>query len=221
MRMLFLVFSIGLVAWGAGSAALAAGSVRIESGSDRSVTVVADGATLAEIVGKLSETYGFRLEQKTTSRKDDRGGDKNGDEAFGVDGRYEGSLRVVLDRLLAKESYFIEHATGSKSGIARVVLYSAGNATASKSAASQGQMFNRAANIPAMAPPATPIATPQALVPPIRRVQPVQPTLAAPSAVRPGAVASPRPIQVTPGQTAAAGIATTPTPPRKRGGLIQ
>jgi hypothetical protein len=101
-----------------------AGTVRIEQSTERSVAVIADGATLSEVVGKLGETYGFRLDLKGASKVGaaPRGEQQTGDRLY-LDGRFEGTVRAVLERLLAHESYFIEHSSGSKSGIARVVIY--------------------------------------------------------------------------------------------------
>jgi hypothetical protein len=154
-----------------------AGTVKIEQSADRSVTVIAEDATIAEVVGKLGVIYGFRLDHRGAPSTD-----ATRDEPHNIDGRYQGSLRGVLDRLLTKESYFIEHARESKSGIARVVLYnvappSATGLTATRvvpvitrphqepvKAAATVQRYQQAP------PPAS-----QATVTPIRRVPPAQP----------------------------------------------
>jgi hypothetical protein len=213
MCIAFRVLPLSFLIWIAGQSAVFAGTVRIEpTTSNRSVALVAEDATLVEVVAKLSETYGFRLEQKGGARSVEPSRDgARGDDARSVDGRYEGSLRVVLDRLLAKESYFIEHAAESKSGIARVVLYSGGGtAVIAKVAGPSPTTINRPepAFRPAMMPPVQAIP-PQipAIVPPIRRVQP--PT----APVRSGTAASPLRQQALPSPTAPA--------PRKRGGLVQ
>ncbi len=181
-----------------------AGTVKIEQQADRSITVTVEDSTIAEVVGKLGETYGFRLDQKGA-----RLADATRDEAHSVDGRYQGSLRAVLDRLLTKESYFIEHVRESRSGIARVVIYN----TAPSSAASQtttrvmpvivrpAQEPEKAAVVAERYRQSTPL-TPPAVVAPIRRVQPAQPP--AVPVVRPNSVApssAPVKVQAGPGQT--------------------
>jgi hypothetical protein len=212
--------------------AASAGTVKIEQSADRSVTVIAEGATISEVVGKLGETYGFRLDHKGY-----KPADAARDEQLSVDGRYQGSLRTVLDRLLAKESHFVELASQSKSGIARVVLY---NVVASSTAT--GQTATRVVPANPRLPPEpmkaaaaverTPQAAPPSgpgIVAPIRRVQPAQPPAA--PVVRPNAGA-PAPVpakaQATPGQTVVSGAAATPVAQgpvapqlRRRGGIIQ
>jgi hypothetical protein len=215
-----------------GSSAVTAGTVKIEQSAGRAVTVIAEGATISEVVGKLGETYGFRLDHKGA-----KAADAARDEQLGVDGRYEGSLRTVLDRLLAKETYFIEHAARSKSGIARVVLYNAGPSPTTASAPTPTRIVPV---VPRPASEPTPVAAvaryPQAapltptIVPPIRRVQapkppavPVRPTAAVPGPLQtPGQTPGQAPGQ-TVGQTATVGAAPRPTVPeaRKRGGIIQ
>ena len=219
MRIFGGVLPIGLFLIG-GLAGASAGTVKIEQANGPILTVVAEGATVSEVVGKLGEAYGFRLDHK--------GGvspaDPSRDDEFGLDGRYEGSLWAVLERILDKESYFIEHAPRSKSGIARVVLYNRGSSqpTALTTAASGATPVSVApppvAAVPRYLSPAPTVA---AIVPPIRRVQPVQATApAGKNVATPPTRAALTPGQAVPGQVPAAANAAVPQA-RKRGGVIQ
>jgi hypothetical protein len=143
----------------------------------------------------------------------------------------------VLDRLLAKESYFIEHAAQSKSGIARVVLYNAGSSPTAGNAQTATRVVPVVPQLapgPAQGPVVVPTPAPavvrypqpapvtRAVVPPIRRVQPPQPPAVQ---VRPTA-AVPAPLQTpgkNPSQTAKPSTTSGPPAPeaRKRGGIIQ
>ena len=195
--------------------AASAGTVRIEQTADRLIAVIADGATLSEVVGTLGETYEFRLDHKGATKvgvgaRDEQSG---GDGRY-LDGRYEGTLRAVLERLLAQESYFIEHAAGSKSGIARVVLYNVRAQALAPQAVTNPTGPVSVQRQPVSVGPVVP-----AVVPPVSRVQPV-PTVVP---VRPNL--PPPPVRVAPGQTAAAGAAPVNPPgnpyeARKRGGGV-
>ena len=215
MRILPRVLSLGLAFLG-GISGASAGTVNVEQTDARRITVVAEGASVSEVVGKLGETYGFRLDHKGGAKP----ADPARDDQSGLDGRYEGSLRTVLERILDKESYFIEHAPQSKSGIARVVLYNIGAPQAAVQPAG-GRAASPApaapvpvAAVPRYVPPAP--ATP-ALVPPVRRVQPVTPAVPARSnAAAPSGQTS---VGVA-GQPAPAAGAAAPQA-RKRGGVIQ
>jgi hypothetical protein len=222
MRIFGGVLPFGLFLIG-GLASASAGTVKIEQANGPMLTVVAEGATVSEVVGKLGEAYGFRLDHKGGSKP----ADPSRDDQFGLDGRYEGSLRAVLERILDKESYFIEHAPRSKSGIARVVLYHRGS---SQAAAASGAT-PAAAVAPAPVAPAPVAAVPRylppapavpAMVPPVRRVQPAQPAAPArPTVATPPTRAALTPGQaVSPGQASPAANAAAPQA-RKRGGVIQ
>jgi hypothetical protein len=236
MRILSRVFLLSLMFIVLETSSAAAGTVNIEPSAGRSVTVVAESATISEVISRLGETYDFRLDQKGGPRALDA----TRVEQLAVDGRFEGPLRAVLERLLAKESYFIEHAAQSKSGISRVVLYNVAppQPTAQSATRVIPLIARRSAEpvdttaaverYPQVAAPAAP-----AIVPPVRRVQPAPPQVAVrPNAVTPAASARPQAVL---GQTAATGGATQgavatnasgtgptqPAPLRKRGGILQ
>jgi hypothetical protein len=225
MRILSRVLSVGLAFLIGGLTAASAGTVKIEQTGGRTIAVVAEGASVAEIVGKLGAAYGFRLDHKGGGKLVDPARD----DQFGLDGRYEGSLRTVLERILDRESYFIEHAPQSQFGIARVVLYNI--------SAPQGPVLTAGTPVPAAAVPRYVPAVPapaSAIVPPVRRVQPAQPS-AGPA--RPNVVSKPArataseqptaaaasgaaPLGVA-GQTPAAAGSAAAAQARKRGGVLQ
>jgi hypothetical protein len=219
--------------------AAAAGAVQIEQDSATSIKVVADGATISEVVAKLSSTYGFQVVHKGSAKP----ADVARDEQLSVDGQFEGSLATVLGRLLAKESYFIEHKAGSKSGISRVVLYNVGLSPAAGSVHAVTRPAPLAPSVvlepsraaAAQIVPVKPAVTP-GVVPPVRRVQPVQPPAAfrstgsAPGVVPPQPTASRSLAVSTPvpeagassiGAAAAGATPAQSAPLRKRGGVIQ
>jgi hypothetical protein len=230
MRILSRVFLLGTMFTVVHCSAASAGTVKIEQSADRSVTVIAEGATISEVVGKLGETYGFRLDHRGY-----KPADAVRDEQLSVDGRYQGSLRTVLDRLLAKESHFVELASQSKSGIARVVLY---NVVASSPITQTATRIVPANPRPAPEPmkaaavvERTPLAAPvtPGIVAPIRRVQPAQPPSAPVVRSNVGVpVSAPAKAPLPTGQTVTPGAAAAPTAQgpvapqvRKRGGIIQ
>jgi hypothetical protein len=211
----------------------AAGTVKIEQMADRTVAVTAEGATISEVVAKLGEAYGFRLDHKGNSRPSDA----TRDEQLSIDGRFDGSLRSVLDRILQKESYFIELANQSRSGIARVVLYNAQPVALAAVGNLPGgaQRVYSDANVvrpePVMTAP-VPVAAPAAaaararVAPMPRRVE--QPRAAAPIPQSPALVPPVRrqPSAAPSTQAAAASAPGTVIPApaaaaRRRGGVIQ
>ena len=92
-----------------------AGTVAVTTG-DGLVTIDAADASIDEILTKLGEAQGFQF---------DLGGKKP--ETDAVSGRFEGSLKSVLTRILHNESYMIVHSSKSTTGIERIVLFGDGN----------------------------------------------------------------------------------------------
>jgi hypothetical protein len=221
-----------------------AGTVEIERNSGSSVKVFAESATVYDVVAKLSESHGFRLVSKGSAKVVNT----TRVEQLSVDGQFEGTLTAVLHRLLAKESYFIEHRADGKAGISSVVLYNVDMpakdgtvqavsraAPAYPSNAGLDPSPSTAVERYPQVAPGRPIIPP-GLVPPIRRVQPapppngirpatssavpVQPQTAGPQPVGSGAPAPAIGSAVT-GPVSAGAAPTGSAPLRRRGGVIQ
>ena len=79
---------------------------------DNRVTIEATDAGIDEVLTRLGEAHGFQLQVPANAANFDS-----------VSGRFEGSLRSVLSRLLDNESHMIVHSATAKSGIARIVLF--------------------------------------------------------------------------------------------------
>jgi hypothetical protein len=103
-------------AWGAQYAARA-GTVAIEAANGR-VTVDANDIALDEVLTRLGESQGFKLQVPPNAPHFDA-----------ISGRFEGPLTGVLTRLLHNESHMIIHSADTQSGIARIVLFGAGEET--------------------------------------------------------------------------------------------
>ena len=98
---------------GAGGAS--ATNVSLEmAGGDAHVVVEAQDATVQDVLQKLSEGHGFKIERADQARDDAK-----------ISGRFEGPFSHVLDRVLEKENHFIERSSNQSGAITRVVLYGA------------------------------------------------------------------------------------------------
>ncbi|WP_045835016.1 hypothetical protein [Hyphomicrobium sp. 99] len=86
---------------------------------DAHVVIEAQDATVQDVLLKLSEGRGFKVERADEARDDAR-----------ISGRFEGPLAHVLERVLEKENNFVERSPDQPRTIARVVLYGAFPASA-------------------------------------------------------------------------------------------
>ncbi|WP_143117833.1 hypothetical protein [Hyphomicrobium facile] len=98
---------------GAGGVSAANVSLEMAAG-DAHVVVEAQDATVQDVLTKLSESRGFKVERADQARDDAK-----------ISGRFEGPFSHVLERVLEKENHFIEHGLNESGTIARVVLYGA------------------------------------------------------------------------------------------------
>ena len=106
------------------SAQAAAGTVTVETKQGR-IVVVANEASLDEIMARLGEAQGFQIV---------RAGAAASPEPF--TGRFEGSLNKVLERVLHTESHMVVHSANVACGIARIVLFGAKREGSGEDAAS-------------------------------------------------------------------------------------
>ena len=81
---------------------------------DAHVVVEAQDATVQDVLEKLSEGHGFKVERADQTRDDAK-----------ISGRFEGPFSHVFERVLEKENHFVEHSLNETGTITRVVLYGA------------------------------------------------------------------------------------------------
>ena len=92
-----------------------AGTVRLETAAGGRISVIADDASLDEVLATLSKAYAFKV---------DRVGYRLDSEP--LTGQYDGSVRAVLTRLLQDENHIIQNSARAKAGIASISIYSTG-----------------------------------------------------------------------------------------------
>ncbi|CAA2142684.1 hypothetical protein [Hyphomicrobium sp. ghe19] len=105
--------ALGFALLGAGAASAANVSLEVADG-DAHVVVEAQDATVQDVLQKLSEGHGFKVERADQARDDAK-----------ISGRFEGPFSHVLERVLEKENHFVEHGSNEPGAITRVVLYGA------------------------------------------------------------------------------------------------
>ena len=113
-----------------------AGTVAVTTGGGL-IIIDATDAGIEEILTKLGEAQGFQLQLPGKIP-----------ETVAVSGRFQGSLRGVLTRILHNESYMLVHSSKAQAGIERLVLFGDGN---EPSAAPAAGAPARAAPVPAAA----------------------------------------------------------------------
>jgi hypothetical protein len=110
---LFLLF----FAW---TAPVLAGEIDVQADATaRTAKVVAKDAELDAVLGKLGAALGFEISRSG-----------NNAPAGTISGRFEGSIDIVLSRLLRGEGHMIQRSDEAKAGIVRVVLFGSTNPTA-------------------------------------------------------------------------------------------
>ena len=92
-----------------------AGSVRLETADGGRISIIADDASLDEVLVVLSKAYAFKLE---------RVGYRLDSEP--LTGQYDGTVRAVLTRLLQDENHIIQNSARAKAGIASISIFGAG-----------------------------------------------------------------------------------------------
>ena len=143
-----------------GSTFAMAGTVTVEQLPEGRIAIVAEDASTTDILSGLSEAYEFKFE---------RLGEGLGGETRS--GRFEGTLRGVLARLLENDSHIIVDAFAAKAGIARITLFSAGASPGQTSPAYPGGAASAQGPAPlsrqiAATPAAPPRPAPQSYVAP-------------------------------------------------------
>lgn len=109
-----------------GAGGVSAANVSLElAGGDAHIVVEAQDATVQDVLEKLSEGHGFKVERADQARDDAK-----------ISGRFEGPFSHVLERVLEKENHFVEHSLNETGTITRVVLYGAQPASAPQADAS-------------------------------------------------------------------------------------
>ena len=138
-----------------GETGAAAGTVTLERTAGGRISIVADDASLDEVLATLSKAYAFKV---------DRLGYRLDSEP--LTGRFDGSVRTVLTRLLQDENHIIQNSARAKAGIASISIYSAVRPQNS------GPNLARPAPTPVPLRPVTlapaPIVTPKAVQRPLR-----------------------------------------------------
>jgi hypothetical protein len=112
-----LLVATGMAAALLPACAANAGTVTVEATLDQ-MTVDAKEASLDEILERIGEAEGFRIERVGSASNPGP-----------ITARFEGAFHGVLARVLHNESHMIVHSATAKAGIASIVLFGTGAAT--------------------------------------------------------------------------------------------